>query len=76
MVCMDTGSSDPEKVPVPDVNSGVNVGDPGPNVCPYPIEKCICWDSLYIEMKLCNLSHFFRELIFVLAIIRLMEQNK
>ena len=33
-----TGGSDPEKVPVPDVNSGVNVGDPGPNVCPYPIE--------------------------------------
>ena len=32
------GGSDPEKVPVPDVNSGVNVGDPGPNVCPYPIE--------------------------------------
>ena len=26
------------RVPVPDVNSGVNVGDPGPNVCPYPIE--------------------------------------
>ena len=33
-----TGGSDPEKVPVPDVNSGVNVGDPGPNVCPYPIK--------------------------------------
>ena len=35
------GGSDPEKVPVPDVNSGVNVGDPGPNVCPYPIEMCM-----------------------------------
>ena len=45
-----------EQVPVPGVNSGVNVVDPGPNV---PIQsKCVCKVSLYIEMKLC-MYHIF-----------------
>ena len=35
------GAVPPEQVPVPGVNSGVNVGDPGPSVCPYPIEMCM-----------------------------------
>ena len=62
-----------EQVPVPGVNSGVNVVDPGPSV---PIQsKCVCKVSLYIEMKLC-IYHIFRKLIFVLAVIRLMERNK
>ena len=35
-----------EQVPVPGVNSGVNVVDPGPSV---PIQsKCVCKVSLYI----------------------------
>ena len=35
------GAVPPEQVPVPGVNSGVNVGDPGPSVYPYPIEMCM-----------------------------------
>ena len=35
------GSVLPEQVPVPGVNSGVNVRDPGPSVCPHPIEMCM-----------------------------------
>ena len=35
------GAVPPDKVPVPGVNSGVNVADPGPSVCPYPIEMCM-----------------------------------
>ena len=31
----------PEQILVPRVNSGVNVVDPGPSVCPYPIEMCM-----------------------------------
>ena len=40
-----------------------------------PIQsKCVYKVSLYIDMKLCILSHFKR--IFVLAVIKLMERNK
>ena len=35
------GGVPPESVPVPAINPGVNVGDPGPSVCPYPIEMCM-----------------------------------
>ena len=35
------GAVSPDQVPVLGVNSGVNVGDPGPSVCPYPIEMCM-----------------------------------
>ena len=46
-----------EQVPVPGVNSGVNVVDPGPSV---PIQsKCVCKVSLYIERKLCIYHIFF-----------------
>ena len=40
----------PELVPLPGVNSSVNVGDPGPIK-----SKCVCKVSIYIEMKLCIL---------------------
>ena len=50
-----------EQVPVPGVNFGVNVVDPGPSV---PIQsKCVCKVSLYIEMKLC-IYHIFLKINF------------
>ena len=45
-----------EQVPVPGVNSGVNVVDPGPSVSIQ--SKCVCKVSLYIEIKLC-IYHIF-----------------
>ena len=52
-----------QQVPVPGVNSGINVVDPGPSV---PIQsKCVCKVSLYIEMKLC-IYQIFRKLILYL----------
>ena len=58
------GKVPPEQVPVPGVNSCVNVRYPGTSV---PIQsKCVCRVSLYIEMKLYILSHFSDNLYFYL----------